>query len=450
LGCKSLIYFVYKTLTIAFMNRLLLLLILMGIGQAASAQYVYTIKADSVKITNSCDTAELIIENHTQTVPGFLYNKGRGRTEFRRGAIQINDSLFLIGSDTIKLNPMRANNGTSLSNAKVVLGQNVGEANNPAVLLSNREVPMNNHDINFNGGNIVLSGSGSVNKPLLQFWDETRGIWSQGADMLTIKAGFNSFLTICRSGVYNGVNISDVPSLPPTARLSVLQTASINDTGSFHLEDIRGTYAPNLGPGTFNCLGLYPVINQTGTAAGVTRGIYLNPTVTAAADFRAIEVTRGKSIINGPVTVNSASAPTAGLLLGAGSAAAGAAPLKLTTGTILSTPENGAIEFDGTDLYLTENTSRYKLAKTIGGQITTSFGGISLSAFTAITNTLTVAGAQPGDVVNVSANSGATNSPSLIITAYVTSANTVTLQAYNASSSAVTIASDTYKVRVIK
>jgi hypothetical protein len=229
-----------------------------------------------------------------------------------------------------------------------------------------------------------------------------------------------------------------------------LQTASINDTGSFHLEDIRGTYAPNLGPGTFNCLGLYPVINQTGTAAGVTRGIYLNPTVTAAADFRAIEVTRGKSIINGPVTVNSASAPTAGLLLGAGSAAAGAAPLKLTTGTILSTPENGAIEFDGTDLYLTENTSRYKLAKTIGGQITTSFGGISLSAFTAITNTLTVAGAQPGDVVNVSANSGATNSPSLIITAYVTSANTVTLQAYNASSSAVTIASDTYKVRVIK
>ncbi|WP_177193743.1 hypothetical protein [Niastella yeongjuensis] len=60
------------------MNRLLLLLILMGIGGGSFAQYVYTIKADSVKITNSCDTAELIIENHTQTVPGFLFNKGRG------------------------------------------------------------------------------------------------------------------------------------------------------------------------------------------------------------------------------------------------------------------------------------------------------------------------------------------------------------------------------------
>ena len=31
------------------------------------SQYVYTIKADSVKITN-CDSAELILENHTQGV----------------------------------------------------------------------------------------------------------------------------------------------------------------------------------------------------------------------------------------------------------------------------------------------------------------------------------------------------------------------------------------------
>jgi hypothetical protein len=37
-----------------------------------------------VRIYNTCDTAELILENRTQNVPGFLYNKGRGRTEFRR------------------------------------------------------------------------------------------------------------------------------------------------------------------------------------------------------------------------------------------------------------------------------------------------------------------------------------------------------------------------------
>ena len=85
------------------MNRLLLLLILMGVGQVSFAQYVYTIKADSVKITNSCDTAELIIENHTQTVPGFLFNKGRGRTEFRKVMQRINDTLVGIGPDTLQL-----------------------------------------------------------------------------------------------------------------------------------------------------------------------------------------------------------------------------------------------------------------------------------------------------------------------------------------------------------
>src|SRR4051812_26726321 len=85
------------------MNRLLLLLILLGMGQAASAQYIYKIKADSVLITNTCDTAELIIENHTQTVPGFLYNKGRGRTEFRRAAVKISDSIYVVGGDTIKV-----------------------------------------------------------------------------------------------------------------------------------------------------------------------------------------------------------------------------------------------------------------------------------------------------------------------------------------------------------
>jgi hypothetical protein len=142
--------------------------------------------------------------------------------------------------------------------------------------------------------------------------------------------------------------------------------------------------------------------------------------------------------------------PTAKLHIMPGSPTAGTAPLKLTPGTVLSTPEDGAIEYDGTDLYLTQSTTRYKLSKTLTGQLATNFGAPSLTAFNSVTTTLTVAGAQAGDVVSVSANSGAVNPPSIIITAYVTSVNTVTLQAYNASNSSVTLASDTYKVRVVR
>lgn len=85
------------------MNRFLIIVMLACINQATFAQYVYTIKADSVKITDDSSAAELIIENHTQNVNGFLYNKGRGRTEFRKPFQKINDSTFIIGSDTLKL-----------------------------------------------------------------------------------------------------------------------------------------------------------------------------------------------------------------------------------------------------------------------------------------------------------------------------------------------------------
>ncbi len=67
-----------------------------------SAQFIYKIKADSVLITNDSCTAELNLENSTRHVLGFLYNKGNGRTEFRRGAIKLNDSTYLIGADTIR------------------------------------------------------------------------------------------------------------------------------------------------------------------------------------------------------------------------------------------------------------------------------------------------------------------------------------------------------------
>jgi len=44
--------------------------------------------------------------------------------------------------------------------------------------------------------------------------------------------------------------------------------------------------------------------------------------------------------------------PTAYLHLKAGTATAGTAPIKLTSGVVNTAPEAGAIEFDGTDYYL--------------------------------------------------------------------------------------------------
>jgi hypothetical protein len=52
-------------------------------------------------------------------------------------------------------------------------------------------------------------------------------------------------------------------------------------------------FAPTSGTGVLNNTLIAPTINQTGGANGITRGLYINPTLTAAADFRGIEVANG-------------------------------------------------------------------------------------------------------------------------------------------------------------
>jgi hypothetical protein len=57
-----------------------------------------------------------------------------------------------------------------------------------------------------------------------------------------------------------------------------------------------GTFAPTSGTATYDTWQISPTINQTGGANGITRGIYINPTLTAAANFHALEVALGYSI----------------------------------------------------------------------------------------------------------------------------------------------------------
>jgi hypothetical protein len=54
-----------------------------------------------------------------------------------------------------------------------------------------------------------------------------------------------------------------------------------------------GVFNPTSGTANFNGVTFTTTINQTGGATGITRGLYINPTLTSAADFRAIETTAG-------------------------------------------------------------------------------------------------------------------------------------------------------------
>lgn len=72
--------------------------------------------------------------------------------------------------------------------------------------------------------------------------------------------------------------------------------ANISTSSTHNHVRITKSFNPTSGTAVYNHLTLAPTINQTGGANGVTRAIYISPTLTAAADFRALEITAGKTI----------------------------------------------------------------------------------------------------------------------------------------------------------
>ena len=111
----------------------------------------------------------------------------------------------------------------------------------------------------------------------------------------------------------------------------ILSNAQGNATTTSSVRNIvninRG-FVPTSGTGIYNAFLIDPTINQTGGANGITRGIYINPTLTAAADFRAIEVTGGTTVLAPSVTAR--------------------ASLRIPSGTAPTSPVDGDIWFDGT------------------------------------------------------------------------------------------------------
>ena len=65
-------------------------------------------------------------------------------------------------------------------------------------------------------------------------------------------------------------------------------------------------YNPASGTGIYNTFLIRNTINQTGGANGITRGIYINPTLTSAVDYRAIDVAGGKIVSTASITASSA------------------------------------------------------------------------------------------------------------------------------------------------
>ena len=137
-----------------------------------------------------------------------------------------------------------------------------------------------------------------------------------------------------------------------------------NNGGYAPILRLFGNYDPTLVGSTAGMgLSITPTLNQTGTAVASYTGILYNPTITALVGAHY-------GLIIAPAAANSGfgvTTPTAKINIAAHTAAAGTAPIKLTSGTAMTTPEDGAIEYHSSHIYFTIGSTRYQLDQQAGG-----------------------------------------------------------------------------------
>ena len=161
----------------------------------------------------------------------------------------------------------------------------------------------------------------------------------------------------------------------------------------------------------------------------------------------AITFTEVLSITNGYRVGINTIAPTAYLHLPAGTIAGSTAPLKFTSGTFNTTPENGAVEYNGTDIFLTSGGTRYQLLKGYTGT-SPSLDFPSMAQGTGAVLTFSDANAVSGDVITV-ANPFASGS-SLTFSAGCSTSGTIWINVLSWGSGTTDPGAANFKYRIFK
>lgn len=145
-----------------------------------------------------------------------------------------------------------------------------------------------------NSSILVVSGSGTVGISNTGVVNTALAITANGA------GGGNFILQGYDSSAVNRFLVT------ATGRLQMTGTTDTGTTGTDERVRLTNTFNPTSG--TREHMGIYLVqaISQSGGANGITRGLYIQPTLTAATDYRAIETTSGSVLFqNGSVTSTS-------------------------------------------------------------------------------------------------------------------------------------------------
>lgn len=213
------------------------------------------------------------------------------------------------------------------------------------------------------------------------------------------------------------------------------------------LFEIQNGGGPRVNPVSVEGSRVYMTIGNTSTnsasvqdAVGFRIGLMSDVHTTNLNGF----TNETKSYFGGNTTA------TALIHLAAGTATAATAPLKFTSGVAKQTAlEAGAINYDGTNIYISDATLNYNITKSLA-PVSAVLDFPNTAAQTSSDLTITVAGALSGDIVNLGVPNTAIISNSCY-TAWVSANDTVTVRFNNYDGlTSKNPASATFKVSVDK
>ena len=122
---------------------------------------------------------------------------------------------------------------------------------------------------------------------------------------ISVTNGLLSLISELRGGVGGGSTVgTNIKITNNTSSAGAITATSGNQIDLILGTGTNGSFAPTSGTATYTLIQIQPTINQTSTASGITRGLYVNPTLTAAADFRAIHTTGTYNGTSGTVQAN--------------------------------------------------------------------------------------------------------------------------------------------------
>lgn len=232
------------------------------------------------------------------------------------------------------------------------------------------------------------------------------------AQSVTIGGSTGTVALVSNSSNGDGsIQLNSTGTSAPTVGVNNNGVVFTNTVGTKKEMVFPSIYSASSGSGSLIALSIETTYDVNTSATGVQKSIDINTSISnMVSSYRAIDIQpnhanaigiyqSGTSTTNrfaGKTTIGSTTAPTSLLMFAAGTTSANSAPLKFTSGSLMTTAEAGAVEFNGS--YYATKTSGLRFA--LGGTIAdftsdannTGTGETDLYSYTTPASTLAATG----------------------------------------------------------